>query len=243
MPLDIAEVIAFEPKRVFECARCDRLGMVSPRGVRRRFLVRIRDADEAEHDTCIVRASILSGVRQGVLQQLAGTGPIVGAPPEVAGWCPLGSAPARDDREVFEALVAATLQMRFRPDVIRRRWPEIREAFGGFDPDVVAAWSDDAVDGVLAHPGVVQNRKRVLAVLRNARALVSVRDRHGSFAAYVASFHGDTDRLVADIDRWAHFIGAPSIRWFLGCCGVPAQAHAGGAGRISPFSSRPPASE
>jgi hypothetical protein len=220
VPYEIAEVVAFEPKRIFECARCDRLGMVSPRGVRRRFLVRIRDVDGPEQDTCIVCASILSGVRQGVLQQFAGTGPIAGALPEVAGWCPLESRPARDDRDVFEALVAATMQARFRPDVIRRRWPDIRSAFAGFELDVVAAWSDDAVDTVLAHPGMVQNRKRVLAALRNARALALVRDRHGSFADYAASFHGDTDRLVVDIDRWAHFIGAPSIRWFLGCCGV-----------------------
>lgn len=216
MPYEIAEVVAFEPKRIFACARCDRLGMVSPNGVRRRFLVRVRD-DDRVHDLCIVCASILTGVRQGVLQQLADTGPIVGPPPEVAGWCPLPEGPARDDDAVFEALAAAVFQARFRPDVIRRRWPDIRAAFDGFALATVASWPDAAADALLDRPGMIRNRKRVLAVLRNARALAEVRRRHGSFAAYAASFGGDTERLVADIDGWAHYVGAPSIRWFLGC--------------------------
>ncbi|MFN7142371.1 MAG: DNA-3-methyladenine glycosylase I [Myxococcota bacterium] len=220
MPCTVAEVVAFDPKRIFECVRCDRLGMVSPKGVRRRFLVRVRDDAGTGHDLCIVCASILTGVRQGVLQQLADTGPIVGTLPEVAGWCPLPGGAAPDDDAVFEALAAAVFQARFRPDVIRRRWPDIRAAFADFALDTVATWPDEAVEGLLARPGMIQNRKRVLAVLRNARALAEVCRRHGSFAAYVASFRGDTDRLVADVDAWAHFVGAPSIRWFLGCCGA-----------------------
>jgi 3-methyladenine DNA glycosylase Tag len=136
---------------------------------------------------------------------------------EVAGWCPLG-APARTDDEVLEALTAATLQARFRPDVIRQRWPAIREAFAGFSLAIVAAWPDAAVDELLTRPGMLQNRKKVLAAIRNARDLAAVCRRHGSFAAYVAGFGGDRERLVADVDGWAHYIGAPSIRWFLGCC-------------------------
>ncbi|MES2639378.1 MAG: DNA-3-methyladenine glycosylase I [Myxococcota bacterium] len=218
----VREVASFDRKVRFECARCDRLGMVAPKGVHRRFRVRMADADGEERDYCIVCASIRTGVRQGVLMALAGTGRVTGSLPAVAGWCPVDGALAQGDDAVFEALAAAVFQARFRPDIVRARWPAIRDAFSGFALDEVSAWTDLEADRLLAAPGMIRNPKRVLAVLRNARALAAVSRQHGGFATYVASFAGDHDALVADVDRWAHYVGAPSIRWFLRCVGVEA---------------------
>lgn len=216
----VREVESFDPKLRFACARCDRLGMVSPKGVRRRFRVRMADPDGEERDYCIVCASIRTNVRQSALMALAGTGPVVGPLPEVAGWCPLAGAHAIGDDAVFEVLASAVFQARFRPDIVTARWPAIRSAFVGFALDRVSTWPDEEAERLLAAPGMIRNRKRVLAVLRNARALADVCREHGSFAAYAATFEGAPDVLVSDVDRWTHYIGAPSVRWFLRCVGL-----------------------
>jgi DNA-3-methyladenine glycosylase I len=135
--------------------------------------------------------------------------------PVVEGWNPLGGRPAASDDEVFEVLTAAVFQARFRPAVVRARWPCIRQAFAQFDLAVVARWPDLRLDELMQSPGMIRNRKKILATLRNARDLETLAMRFGSVLAYLRSFGGDAEALVRDVDTWAHYIGAPSIRWFV----------------------------
>lgn len=62
---------------------------------------------------------------------------------------------------------------------------------------------------------MIRNEKKIRAILRNARQLDELRRRFGNLRSYLDSFGGDEDALVRDIDRWAHYIGAPSIRWLV----------------------------
>lgn len=133
----------------------------------------------------------------------------------VEGWNPLGGRPAASDDEIFELLTAAVFQARFRPTVVQARWPCIRKGFAHFDLAAVALWPDLRLDELMQSPGMIRNRKKILATLRNARDLRALSTRFGSAAAYLRSFGGDEGALVCDIDTWAHYIGAPSIRWFV----------------------------
>ncbi len=84
----------------------------------------------------------------------------------------------------------------------------------------VAGWPDSEVERLLQAPGIIRNRKKISATLRNARELVALVERHGSVRSYLDSFADDAE-LVADIDTWAHDIGPPSIRWFSRCSRLP----------------------
>ncbi len=128
---------------------------------------------------------------------------------------PLGGEPVSSDDQAFELLTAAVFQARFRSDVVARRWPGIRRAFAGFRLAVVATWGDEKVTELLASPGMIRSPKKIRATLRNARDLSERAHRFGSVLAYLESFHGDDEALVREIDGWAHYIGAPSIRWFV----------------------------
>ena len=132
----------------------------------------------------------------------------------VEGWNPLGRRRATSDDEIFELLTAAVFQARFRPDVVRARWPAIRHAFACFELARVAAWPDDVLAGLMGADGMIRNQKKILATLRNARDLQARSRQFGSARAYLQSFDGDLEAMVRDIDTWAHYIGAPSIRWF-----------------------------
>jgi hypothetical protein len=55
-------------------------------------------------------------------------------------WCPFDNRPPHTDDEYFEVLAAAVFSARFNPDIVRARWPSIREAFAGFDLPLVASW-------------------------------------------------------------------------------------------------------
>lgn len=66
---EIKEIESMEPKQKFECFRCDREGMVSPKGVKRRFKITMETPEGKEEKFCVVCASILTGKRQGELMK------------------------------------------------------------------------------------------------------------------------------------------------------------------------------
>jgi hypothetical protein len=65
----IKDIKCLEPKQKFQCYRCDREGMVSPKGVKRRFEITMKTPVGEEEKFCVVCASILTGKRQGELMK------------------------------------------------------------------------------------------------------------------------------------------------------------------------------
>jgi 3-methyladenine DNA glycosylase Tag len=104
--------------------------------------------------------------------------------------------------------------------IVCRRWPSIRQAFADFHLCDVASWSDSDAEQVLVYPGMIRSRTKVLATLRNARELLDKVKVHGSVQSYIASFGTDTQALIDELDGWAHYIDAPSIRCYLHCMGL-----------------------
>lgn len=135
-------------------------------------------------------------------------------------WCPFEGRVPRSDNEHFEALTAAVFSARFDPVIVRRRWPAIRRAFVEFHLDVVASWPDGETERLLTYPGMIHSRKKVMATLRNARELVKKVTAHGSVQSYVETFGPDSEALVRELDGWAHYVGAPSLRCYLRCIGL-----------------------
>ncbi len=138
----------------------------------------------------------------------------------MTGWCPFEGRTPQTDDEFLEAITASVFEARFNPAIVRQRWPHIREAFVRFHLREVAGWPDSEAERLMSAPGIIRNKKKIVATLYNARELLGLVREHGSVRAYLDSFGGDRVALVAAIDQWAHYIGAPSIRWFLRCAGL-----------------------
>jgi DNA-3-methyladenine glycosylase I len=61
-------------------------------------------------------------------------------------------------------------------------------AFDDFDPDKVAEYDDMKIETLLANPGIVRNRRKVLSTVSNARAIMAIKQEFGSFDAYIWKF-------------------------------------------------------
>jgi DNA-3-methyladenine glycosylase I len=84
--------------------------------------------------------------------------------------------PERDPRVVFEFLILEGAQAGLSWSTILRKLDSYRAAYRGFDPAVVAAFDDADVDRLLADEGIVRNRAKVAASIRNARAWLELDD-------------------------------------------------------------------
>jgi DNA-3-methyladenine glycosylase I len=114
--------------------------------------------------------------------------------------------PARDDRTLFEFLVLEGAQAGLSWETILRKREGYRSAFAGFDPGRVARFGARDVRRLLADPGIVRNRLKVESAIANARAVLDVRDAHGSFAGWLWGLVGGAPRT----NRWRSLAQVPA---------------------------------
>jgi DNA-3-methyladenine glycosylase I len=96
--------------------------------------------------------------------------------------------PVHDDRRWFEFLILETAQAGLSWDTILRKRENYRLAFADFDPSVVARFDDSQIERLIANPGIVRNRLKLVSAVRNAQAFLRVQDEFCSFDIYIWGF-------------------------------------------------------
>ena len=94
--------------------------------------------------------------------------------------------PMRDARRLFELLCLEGAQAGLAWITILRKRDGYRAAFDGFDPERMAAYTDDDRARLLEDARIVRNRAKIDAFIGNARAFLAVDD----FADLVWGFVG-----------------------------------------------------
>ena len=112
--------------------------------------------------------------------------------------------PVRGEHELFERFTLEAFQSGLSWITILRKRPAFREAFGGFDPDLVARYDERDRARLLADVGIVRNRAKVDAAITNAAAVLRMRaEVDGGLDALVWSFAPDptppSPRTTADV--------------------------------------------
>jgi DNA-3-methyladenine glycosylase I len=92
--------------------------------------------------------------------------------------------PLTDDRKLFEFLVLEGAQAGLSWLTILRRREGYRKAFAGFDAAKVARFGEKEIRRLLQDTGIIRNRLKVRAAVRNARVFLDIQEEFGSFSAY-----------------------------------------------------------
>ncbi|WP_299550070.1 DNA-3-methyladenine glycosylase I [uncultured Tateyamaria sp.] len=82
--------------------------------------------------------------------------------------------PEHDARALWEKLILDGFQAGLSWITILRKRDAFRDAFGEFDPAIVAEWGEDDVQRLLANPGIIRHRGKIEATITNARAYLEV---------------------------------------------------------------------
>ena len=98
--------------------------------------------------------------------------------------------PQHDDRVLFEFLVLEGAQAGLSWSTILQKRENYRRAFANFDARKVARYDGRRISKLLADPGIVRNRLKITAAIRNAGAFLAVQEEFGSFDAYIWRFVG-----------------------------------------------------
>jgi DNA-3-methyladenine glycosylase I len=98
--------------------------------------------------------------------------------------------PVHEDRLLFELLILEGAQAGLSWSTILKKRGNYRAAFANFDARKIARYSERETARLMADAGIVRNRLKIAATIRNAAAFLEVQREHGSFDAWIWSFVG-----------------------------------------------------
>ena len=142
--------------------------------------------------------------------------------------------PQFDDRYLFEMLVLESFQAGLSWECILNKREHFRQAFDGFDPEIIQNYDAETVERLMQDEGIVRNRRKILAAIGNAAVFLDIIAEHGSFLAYLKTFwdglirmetgktHSDlSDALSKDLQRRGmKFVGTTILYAYLQAIGI-----------------------
>ena len=134
--------------------------------------------------------------------------------------------PVRDDDTLFGRLLLEINQAGLSWLTILKKREGFRRAYDEFHVDTVAAYGESDRARLLSDPGIVRNRLKVDAAIHNAGVVRELKDRHGSFAAWLDAHHPrDRAEWVRLFKRTFRFTGGEITGEFLVSVGYLPGAH------------------
>jgi len=87
--------------------------------------------------------------------------------------------PEYDSRALWEKLILDGFQAGLSWITILKKRDAFREAFAGFDPNIIAEWGEDDVVRLLGNAGIIRHRGKIQAAITNAQAWQRIEAEQG----------------------------------------------------------------
>lgn len=98
--------------------------------------------------------------------------------------------PVYDDQKLFEYLTLESAQAGLSWYTILKRRDGYRRAFGNFDVNKVALFTEEKVEELLLNEGIIRHRGKINAAINNAKLFIAIQSEFGSFSKYMWGFVG-----------------------------------------------------
>jgi DNA-3-methyladenine glycosylase I len=136
--------------------------------------------------------------------------------------------PIDDDNELFERLMFEINQAGLNWILILKKQHNFRKAFDNYDIDRVAAYGNEEVERLMTDAGIIRNRLKINAAVENAKIVVGLRGKFGSFKNWLEINAKELDTL----EEWTKlfkktfkFTGGEIVNEFLMSTGYLQGAH------------------
>ena len=96
--------------------------------------------------------------------------------------------PTYNDRELFEMLCLEGAQAGLSWLTILKRRENYRQAFDGFNIEKVSRYNEKKIQELLQNKGIIRNKLKVNATVKNAQAVRRIQEKHGSFQTFIWSY-------------------------------------------------------
>lgn len=98
-----------------------------------------------------------------------------------------------DDQMLYELLILECFQAGLSWECVLNKREHFRTAFDGFAIDKVMAYDAEKQETLMNDPGIIRNRRKIMAAVQNSAVFKAIQQEFGSFSNYIWSF---TDHKV-----------------------------------------------
>jgi DNA-3-methyladenine glycosylase I len=99
--------------------------------------------------------------------------------------------PVHNDRELFEILCLEAAAAGLNRKMIEKKKENYRKAFDNFETRKVAKYDHRDFDRLMNDTGIIRNRAKISAFIKNSQAFLKIQEEYGSFDKYIWSFVND----------------------------------------------------
>jgi len=96
--------------------------------------------------------------------------------------------PQHDERKLFEMICLEGAQAGLSWYTILKKRENYRKAFDNFDAKKIAKYNHGKVEKLMLNEGIVRNRLKINAFIKNAKAFLAIQKEFGSFSDYIWRF-------------------------------------------------------
>ena len=140
----------------------------------------------------------------------------------------------KDDRYLFEMLVLESFQAGLSWECILNKRENIGAAMDDFDYEKIALYDDKKVLELLSNRGIIRNKLKIMAIIKNAQIFIEIREEYGSFSKYIWAYTDNkiiyheyltknslSDKISNDLcRRGMRFVGSTIIYSYLQAIGI-----------------------
>ena len=148
--------------------------------------------------------------------------------------------PLHDDRKHFEYLLMEVMQCGLNWNMMLKKRDIFKKCFDNYEYNKIVNYDDFKIESIMNTDGMIKSKKKILAIVNNARAFLKIIDEFGSFDNYIWSFsnyrimvyhkhqqgyeevkNSLSDRLSCDLKkRGFKYLGSITIFSHLQACGI-----------------------
>lgn len=143
--------------------------------------------------------------------------------------------PSHDDKYLFELLILESFQAGLSWECILNKRENFRSCFDNFDYEIISNYDEKKIDELLKNPGIIRNRRKIIASINNAKIYKSLIQEFGSFDKYIWGYTNGkqiigngtnttsylSDKISSDLTkRGMRFVGSTIIYSYLQAIGI-----------------------
>mgnify|MGYP002611416683 CR=1 FL=1 len=139
-----------------------------------------------------------------------------------------------NEQYLFEMLILEGFQAGLSWECVLNKREAFIEAFDNFDLDKICHYDDEKLEELKNNPGIIRNRLKIAAAVKNAKAFKNIINEFGSFNNYIWGFTNNkivyeydkttsqlSDTISKDlIKRGMSFVGSTIIYSYLQAIGI-----------------------
>lgn len=111
--------------------------------------------------------------------------------------------PLHDDKKLFEFIILDAFQAGLSWNTIINKRKNFRKAFDNFNANKIAKYDAKKIKELLNDEGIIRNKMKINATVKNAKAYLEIKKEFGSFDKYIWQFtKGKTiDNRLSDLKK------------------------------------------